>query len=85
MMHNWIWGDWMYGYGMGWGWFGPFLMIAFWVLVILGIVYLVKTIAGGRISSSAKEETAIDILKKRYAKGEIDAEEFARKKKDLES
>ena len=85
MMRNWMWGDGMYGYGMGWGWFGPILMIAFWVLVILGIVYLVKALAGGRMSTSTKEETALDILKKRYARGEIDAEEFARKKRDLES
>ncbi|MCL4476134.1 MAG: SHOCT domain-containing protein [Nitrospirae bacterium] len=86
MMHNWMWGDWMYGYGMGWGWFGPILMIAFWVLVIAGIVYLVKVLAGGRSSTySNKEETAIDILKKRYARGEIDAEEFAKRKRDLES
>jgi putative membrane protein len=80
-----MWGDGMYGYGMGWGWFGPILMIVFWVLVIAGIVYLVKTIAGGRSSTFSKEETAIDILKKRYARGEIDAEEFSRRKKDLES
>lgn len=83
MMRNWMWGDGMYGYGMGWGWFGFILMIAFWVLAILGIVYLVKAIAGRGVSS--KEETPLDILKKRYARGEIDAEEFARKKKDLES
>ncbi|MDI6727324.1 MAG: SHOCT domain-containing protein [Thermodesulfovibrionales bacterium] len=83
MMRNWMWGDWMHGYGMGWGWFGFILMIAFWVLVILGIVYLVKAIAGR--GASSKEETPLDILKKRYARGEIDAEEFARKKKDLES
>ena len=46
MMRNWMWGDGMYGYGMGWGWFGPILMIVFWGLVILGIVYLVKAIVG---------------------------------------
>lgn len=85
MMHNWMWGDWMYGYGMGGGWFGPILMIAFWALVIAGIVFLVKVLMGSRSSTSAKEETAMDILEKRYARGEIDAEEFARKKKDLES
>ena len=83
MMRNWMGGDWMYGYGMGWGLFGFILMIAFWALVILGIVYLVKALAG-RGTASLKEETAIDILKKRYAKGEIDAEEFSKRKKDLE-
>lgn len=82
MMHNWMWGDGMYGYGMGWGWFGPFLMIAFWALVIAGIVYLVKAIAGR--GAPAKEESPLDILKKRYAKGEIDHEEFIKRKKDLE-
>ncbi len=85
MMRNWMGWDWMYGYGMGWGWFGFILMIAFWVLAIAGIVYLVKVLAGGRSSTFSKEETAIDILKKRYARGEIDAEEFSRRKKDLES
>ena len=82
MMYNWMWSDWMYGYGMGWGWFGPFLMILFWILVILGIVYLVKA-PTGRGASSPKEESPLDILKKRYAKGEIDHEEFIKRKKDL--
>ncbi len=85
MIHNWMWGDWMYGYGMGWGWFGPILMIVFWVLVIAGIVYIVKVLAGGRSLPSAQGETPLDILKKRYARGEIDAEEFARRKRDLET
>lgn len=85
MIHNWMWGDRMYGFGMGWGWFGPIMMILFWVLVILGIIYLVKALAVGRGGAPPREETAIDILKKRYARGEIDAEEFARRRKDLES
>lgn len=84
-MRNWMGGDWMYGYGMGWGWFGSILMVLFWVLLILGIIYLVKVIAGGRITTSPREETALDILKKRYARGEIDTEEFTRKKRELES
>ncbi len=73
------------GQGMGRGWFGPILMMVFWGLVIAGIVYLVKVLAGGRNSTFSKEEPAIAILKKRYARGEIDAEEFAKKKKDLET
>ncbi len=79
-MHNW-----MYGYGMGWGWFGFILMIAFWVLVILGIVYLIKALVAGRGMALPKGESELDILKKRYAGGEIDAEEFAKRKRDLES
>jgi putative membrane protein len=76
-----------YGYGhgmMGWGamgWFGPIIMIIFVVLVVLGIIYLVKLIAHGK--KEGKEENALDILKKRYAKGEIGKEEFEEKKKDL--
>lgn len=72
------WGD--YGWGMGFGWL---LMLIFWALVIIGIIYLIKFIA----ASSKKEEkgeTALEILKKRYAKGEISKEEFEEKKKGIE-
>ena len=72
---------WDYGWGMGFG-FGWFLMILFWALLILGIVYLVKLIAGSS-KKQDKQETAIDILKKRYAKGEISKEEFEKIRDDL--
>lgn len=70
---------WDYGWGMGFGWI---FMILFWVLVILGVVYLIKMIAGGA-GKEEKRDTALDILKQRYAKGEITKEEFEEKKKDL--
>ena len=73
------WSNYGWGWGMGFGWF---FMVIFWVLVILGIVYLIKVITGiGK--KEEKEETAIDILNKRYAKGEISKEEFDRMKEDL--
>ncbi len=71
MMH---WGE--YGWGMGFGWV---LMIIFWVLVIMGVVFLIRIISG----SAKKEETALDILKKRYAKGDITREEYDRMRDDL--
>ncbi len=72
---------WDYGWGMGSG-LGWFLMILFWVLVILGIVYLIKAIAGSA-KKGEKEESAMNILKKRYARGEINKEEFEKMKDDL--
>jgi putative membrane protein len=67
MMH---WGN--FG-GMGFG-FGWIFMILFWLLVILGIVYILKNMFSNRVL--AKNETAEDILKKRYAAGEITKSEF---------
>ncbi len=72
---------WDYGWGMGFG-LGWLLMIIFWIIVILGVVYLIKLIAGGT-KKEEKAETALDILKKRYVRGEISKEEFEKIKDDL--
>lgn len=71
------WGD--YGWGMGFGWI---FMILFWILVILGIVFLVRLIAGFQKNKQSRE-SPLDILKKRYAKGEITKEEFQKMKDDM--
>lgn len=68
-------------YGVG-GLGGGILMIFLWILIIVGIVALVKYTMGDRRSGSSK--SAMDILKERYAKGEIDKNEFDAKKKDMQ-
>ncbi|OPY76027.1 SHOCT domain-containing protein [Syntrophorhabdus aromaticivorans] len=81
------WRDYGPGYGpgmMGWGmrgWFGPIIMIVFWILIILGIGYLIRTFSGSR--RGGVEDSALDIVKKRYARGEITKEEFEKLKDDL--
>ena len=57
-------------------------MLLFWALVIFGIVYIAQTISR-RAGQSGTKETPLDILKKRYAKGEITKEEFERMKDDI--
>ena len=75
---------WDYGYGpmMGgyYGVFGWIFMILWWALIIVGIVMLVRW---GLKRSNHDEKNAINVLKERYAKGEINKQEFEEKKKDL--
>ena len=68
-------------FGMFWMWIIPIILI---ILAMVAIVVLFR-IAGHRSSGPASTESPLDILKKRYARGEISREEFERMKKDLES
>ena len=62
---------------------GGFMWI-FWIVLIVGIVLLIKWIMQqNRPVESRPEENSLEILKTRYAKGEIDKQEFEQKKYDL--
>lgn len=70
--------------GFGMGWFMPIVAIIFWGLVIWGIVALVRfLVSSSGNAGSIRSASAIEILKDRYARGEISKEEFEGKKKDL--
>jgi putative membrane protein len=71
------WGN--FGWGMGFGWI---FMVFFWVLVIFGVVYFIQSIMW-KPGKSREKETPLDILKVRYARGEISKEEFERMKNDI--
>jgi len=66
-------------WGFGWGWL---IMVLFWILVIMGIIWLVK-LSTTKNNGQSKPLDALEILKTRYAKGEIGQEEFEEKKKNL--
>lgn len=78
---------WNYGTGpigwMGLG-FGWLFMLFLWLIIIAGIIFLIRwmitQITGG---PDWGRKSALDILKERYARGEIDKKEFEEKKKDL--
>ena len=77
------WFGWGYGGWGGWLMWGG--MIVFWGLIIWGIVALVRRTGGAGCCGAEHQhsESALEILKKRYAKGEIGKEEFEEKKKTL--
>lgn len=75
--------NWHDGY-MGFG--GGFMWL-FWILLIVMVVVLIKWLTGTSSGSdhSGPVETPLDILKKRYANGEIDRQEFEQKKRDIQA
>jgi len=83
LISGWQYGGWGMMGGFSWIWFMPIFMILFWGLVIWGIVALVRGLSGSRGSDSSKADSALEVLKKRYARGEINKEEYEEKKKDL--
>ncbi len=75
-------GPWMMG-GFGGMWFMPLIMIVFWGLVIWGIVALVRGVSTSDTGFATQTDSALEILKRRYARGEITKQEYEERKKDL--
>ena len=70
-----MWGVW--GTGM------LLFMLLFWVLVITGLVLGIRWLATQGRPQRSESDTALEILRQRYARGEINKDEFEAKKRDL--
>ena len=76
--------------GWGWGWggmsFGPIMMIVVVILVVVLVVLLVRWLGEpghGSASHNPPGKTPLDILKERFAKGEIDKDELEERRRVL--
>jgi putative membrane protein len=79
MMH-----DWSFGWGWGGGMiFGPLFMIAGPVLLVLLVVLLVRWLNGERDLPRVQLRTPREILDERFARGEIDREDYDERRKAL--
>lgn len=80
--YDWGWGMHpMWGAGGMWGLGMMLMMVVFWGAIIAGIVLVIRWLSAQGGGSSP--DRALDILRQRYARGEIDREEFEAKRRDL--
>lgn len=56
--------------------------LIFWICVLVGLAFLVQRLSVG-IRSDRPDSRALDVLSERYAKGEIDREEYMRRREDI--
>jgi putative membrane protein len=78
----------MTGFGMGFGGFGFIFMALFWIVIIgVGIWLLSNLFPKNNASSQSKEvggESAVEILRRRYALGELTKEEYESMRYEVE-
>lgn len=72
--------DWGYG---GYDMWGFIVMVFMMALVAVGIVLVVRYLSQGN-GTPRPSQSALDVLKMRYAKGELSKDEFEKMKKDIQ-
>lgn len=89
------WGNMIGGYGMGYygnygagnfwwmGLIGMALHFVFWIAVIAIVWHLISRFGFNTLKGNARDDNALGILRERFAKGEIDFEEYTQRKEKL--
>lgn len=78
-VYEWSWE--MHPMWWGWGLGMFFMMLLFWGLIIVGLVLGIRWLISQ--AKESRSDSALEILRQRYARGEINKDEFEAKKKDL--
>ena len=79
-MYEWRWEMhpmWWWGWGVGM----MAMMFLFWVVFIIGLIVAIRWLLGK--SKEAKTDSALEILRQRYARGEITREQYQQMLQDL--
>ncbi len=82
-------GEGTYGHGHMWGggahWIiGPIMMVLFVAAIVAVVVLIVRWLGGaGGVGAGARPKAALDILEERFARGEIDKDEFEQRRQAL--
>jgi putative membrane protein len=84
-LRPWIIGRALTGGRIGWPLLlvGGLIRLVFWGVVVVAVLFLVRPRAGG--SARSLPESALDILKRRYAAGELTREQYEQMRRDVES
>lgn len=82
----------MWGSYCGWGTglfhggpLGVAVGFVFWGLILFGIVLVLSRLLSRPARATGIQEPPLDILKRRYAAGDIDAAEFEKRRRDIAS
>jgi putative membrane protein len=77
-------GGWGGGYGWGYGLIHAAVSVAVIVAIVLLVIWAVRAITGGGAHPMhARRSSGLDVLEERYARGEIERDEYLQKKKDI--
>jgi len=78
----------MYGCPYTMSWFGHITMMVLWIGLLMGIIFLIRWLFVSRQSrreGTRSDDSGLNLLNERYAKGEINKEEFEKIKRDLQA